>query len=180
MGRMLRSVEGAGFEPVGRGLRRRWVFRTGRLEGDRLLSARALQRLLREQEEQPVAVLTDGARTWWMWRGAVVSARAELGDQDIAALLAERAAREARRLERARAVQAQQAAAPASPGRRPIPRELRREVWERDGGRCVECGTDFDLQYDHVIPVALGGATTAENLQLLCGPCNRGKGAAIA
>ena len=57
---------------------------------------------------------------------------------------------------------------------------MRLAVWERDGGRCTECGTDFDLQYDHVIPVALGGATTAENLQLLCGPCNRRKGAAIA
>jgi hypothetical protein len=27
------------------------------------------------------------------------------------------------------------------------------------------------------IPVALGGATTVDNLQLLCGPCNRLKGA---
>jgi 5-methylcytosine-specific restriction endonuclease McrA len=30
---------------------------------------------------------------------------------------------------------------------------------------------------DHVIPVALGGATTLANLQLLCGACNREKGA---
>jgi 5-methylcytosine-specific restriction endonuclease McrA len=30
---------------------------------------------------------------------------------------------------------------------------------------------------DHVIPVALGGATTLANLQLLCGDCNREKGA---
>jgi 5-methylcytosine-specific restriction endonuclease McrA len=28
-----------------------------------------------------------------------------------------------------------------------------------------------------VIPVALGGASTVENLQLLCGACNREKGA---
>ena len=28
-----------------------------------------------------------------------------------------------------------------------------------------------------VIPVALGGATTIANLQLLCGDCNREKGA---
>lgn len=180
MSRMLRTVEGAGFEAVGRGLRRRWVFRTGSLESDQHLSTRALQRLLREQEEQPVAVLTDGSRTWWMWRGDVVSARADLTAVDVGALLADRAARDARRLERAHAVQAQRAMPEAAAGRRPIPREVRLEVWERDGGRCAECGTDFDLQYDHVIPVALGGATTAENLQLLCGPCNRRKGAAIA
>lgn len=179
MGRMLRTVERAGFEPVGHGLRRRWVFRTGTLESDRELSSRGLRRLLEEQERTPVAVLTDGQRTWWMHAGEVVSARAELAQADVAALLADRATREARRLERAHAVQAQQAA-PVGPGRRAISREVRLAVWERDGGRCVECGTDFDLQYDHVIPVALGGATTTENLQLLCGPCNRRKGAAIA
>ncbi|MEH3053138.1 MAG: HNH endonuclease signature motif containing protein [Patulibacter minatonensis] len=180
---MLRSVEGAGFEPIGHGLRRRWVFRTGRLESPDALSSRALRRLLAEQEQRPVAVLTDDQRTWWMAAGAVVSAPAELSQDDVAALLGERAARDARRLERAHALRARAASAPADrapEGRRAIPREVRLEVWERDGGRCVECGTDFDLQYDHVIPVALGGGSTGENLQLLCGSCNRRKGAAIA
>jgi 5-methylcytosine-specific restriction endonuclease McrA len=37
----------------------------------------------------------------------------------------------------------------------------------------------LDLQYDHVIPVALGGAITVENLRLLCSDCNRSKGATI-
>ena len=57
---------------------------------------------------------------------------------------------------------------------------MRQAVFERDGGRCVDCGERFDLQYDHVIPIALGGASTAANLQLLCGDCNRRKGAAVA
>jgi 5-methylcytosine-specific restriction endonuclease McrA len=69
--------------------------------------------------------------------------------------------------------------APPAPRREALPRELRYAVWERDGGRCVECGSAFELQYDHVIPVALGGATSAENLQLLCGDCNRAKGATL-
>jgi len=30
-----------------------------------------------------------------------------------------------------------------------------------------------ELQFDHVLPVALGGATSVENLQILCGDCNR-------
>jgi 5-methylcytosine-specific restriction endonuclease McrA len=72
----------------------------------------------------------------------------------------------------------QQELAPA-PRREPIPREIRLAVWERDGGRCVECGSDFDLQYDHVIPFAMRGATTVENLQLLCASCNREKGGAL-
>lgn len=179
---MLRTVERAGFEPVGRGVRRRWVFRTGTLEGETALTTRAMRRLLAEQELRPVAVLTDGARTWWMAGGAVVSARAELSADDVAALLAERADREARKLERAHALAARgdTALLGAPEGRRAIPRDVRLAVWERDQARCATCGTDFDLQYDHVIPVALGGATTVENLQLLCGSCNRRKGAAIA
>jgi 5-methylcytosine-specific restriction endonuclease McrA len=53
-------------------------------------------------------------------------------------------------------------------------------VFARDGGRCRQCGATNDLQFDHVIPVALGGGSSADNLQLLCGACNRRKGAGLA
>ena len=62
--------------------------------------------------------------------------------------------------------------------RRPhVPVAVKRRVWERDGGRCVQCGARQDLQFDHVIPLSWGGATTEENLQVLCRPCNLRKGA---
>jgi 5-methylcytosine-specific restriction endonuclease McrA len=61
------------------------------------------------------------------------------------------------------------------PRRVPIPKEVRKAVFDREGGRCVECGSTFDLQYDHILPFALGGATTVENLQLLCSTCNQEK-----
>jgi 5-methylcytosine-specific restriction endonuclease McrA len=37
-----------------------------------------------------------------------------------------------------------------------------------DGGQCVQCRSNFDIQYDHIIPFSTGGATTIENLQILC------------
>jgi hypothetical protein len=63
--------------------------------------------------------------------------------------------------------------------RRPIPKEIRYAVFNRDGGRCVECGSNFDLHFDHVIPLAMGGGSTVENLQLLCADCNLRKGATL-
>jgi len=69
--------------------------------------------------------------------------------------------------------------AAASTLREPIPQEVRDRVWQRDQGRCVQCGSRERLEYDHIIPVAKGGANTERNLQLLCETCNRAKGATI-
>lgn len=67
---------------------------------------------------------------------------------------------------------------PASPPkkRRWIPREVRRRVWARDGGRCTfegpdgtRCGNEHFLEYDHIIPFALGGRSdSTDNIRLLC------------
>jgi HNH endonuclease len=60
---------------------------------------------------------------------------------------------------------------------RSIPQDVKIAVAVRDGGRCRQCGSTADLHYDHVIPWSKGGANTVANIQLLCGPCNRRKGA---
>ncbi|MFC1574416.1 HNH endonuclease [Candidatus Latescibacterota bacterium] len=59
-----------------------------------------------------------------------------------------------------------------SRNRRTIPKAVQREVWRRDEGKCVYCGSQRDLEYDHVIPVSKGGSNTARNIQLLCEKCN--------
>ncbi|MBN1139724.1 MAG: HNH endonuclease [Anaerolineae bacterium] len=65
-------------------------------------------------------------------------------------------------------------------GRSPIPDEVKMFVWRRDGGCCVKCGSRENLEFDHIIPLAMGGSNTARNLQLLCEKCNRSKGAGLA
>jgi hypothetical protein len=64
-------------------------------------------------------------------------------------------------------------------GREPIPERIRNEVWRRDGGKCVECDSVYNLEFDHLIPVAKGGSNTARNLRILCEPCNRRKSDSI-
>jgi HNH endonuclease len=64
-------------------------------------------------------------------------------------------------------------------GRKPIPEQVRHEIWRRDQGRCVDCGSRERLEFDHIIPVSRGGANTVRNLELRCESCNRRKGASI-
>lgn len=57
---------------------------------------------------------------------------------------------------------------------------LRRSVRERAKNRCEYCLSHQDyimgwLQVDHILPVAKGGANTADNLCLACELCNQYK-----
>lgn len=60
-----------------------------------------------------------------------------------------------------------------------IPEKTRIEVWRRDEGKCVDCGSKEKLEYDHIIPISKGGSNTARNIELRCEKCNRSKGAKI-
>lgn len=56
-----------------------------------------------------------------------------------------------------------------------VPAALRRTVYERDNYTCRHCGTKENLSIDHIYPEVWGGATTLDNLQTLCRPCNARK-----
>ena len=63
-------------------------------------------------------------------------------------------------------------------GIRAFDANTRREVYERQGGKCAKCGKSFDIEVmeaDHITPWHEGGRTIAENCQMLCKDCNRRK-----
>lgn len=53
--------------------------------------------------------------------------------------------------------------------RRLIPSEIKKEVWDRDKGKCQLCGAQDNLHFDHDIPYSKGGSSiTVENVRILC------------
>jgi hypothetical protein len=58
-----------------------------------------------------------------------------------------------------------------------IPSAVKLEVWKRDKGKCVICGSENNLHFDHIIPYAKGGSSLVpQNIQLLCARHNLEKG----
>jgi hypothetical protein len=61
-----------------------------------------------------------------------------------------------------------------------LPAWMKRGVFYRDRGRCVNCGTDLtgvmvtgeEVHYDHLLPLAKGGTNDPTNFQILCRDCN--------
>src|SRR5207249_8108951 len=59
------------------------------------------------------------------------------------------------------------------PHNRLIPTTVKVEVWRRDRGQCVQCGSTKNLHFDHDIPFSKGGSSlTAGNVRLLCAKHN--------
>lgn len=63
-----------------------------------------------------------------------------------------------------------------SRSRATIPGHIMQLVFDRDGGKCVLCGSTDDLQFDHILHHSKGGADSVENLRLLCRTCNQRRG----
>jgi hypothetical protein len=150
----------------------------GRRPSQASWSSKRQKALLEAQGLQPTPALSSDGRVYWLFEDRLYWEGDQLGAHDVLALIRDRERRQQRKLERAHAAMAANAADVLR--REVIAREIKLAVFERDGARCVECGSNFDIQYDHVIPFSMGGASTVENLQILCSDCNRQKSASLA
>ncbi|MFC2001444.1 HNH endonuclease [Chloroflexota bacterium] len=57
-----------------------------------------------------------------------------------------------------------------------IPSQVKLEIWKRDKGKCVICGSTDNLHFDHIIPFSKGGSSlVTQNIQLLCARHNMAK-----
>ncbi|MES3038961.1 MAG: HNH endonuclease signature motif containing protein [Bdellovibrionota bacterium] len=55
----------------------------------------------------------------------------------------------------------------------PSKAEIRRRVFRKADNQCENCGSQYALEIDHILPVAKGGGSNPENLRLLCRNCNQ-------
>jgi len=117
-------------------------------------------------------------RNYWAYAGRIYSENENLSRGEVHALLVSRDMRERRKVDRAVAMLQRSESTPRR-GREHIPDDVKQFVWQRDRGRCTNCGATTDLEFDHVIPVSMGGSSTERNLQLLCASCNGMKAAGL-
>ena len=59
--------------------------------------------------------------------------------------------------------------------RRKISDKKKRTVLSIHGAYCLCCGIDENITMDHIVPLSRGGSDKIDNLQPLCGSCNKKK-----
>jgi len=132
-------------------------------------------KVISASDERPVRFPgTFRGRAVWLFRREVFTAEPSLSKEETVALILHREAGKSRTIKRALA--SIRVERDDSGKRGPIPDDVKIFVWQRDKGRCVKCGGASNLEFDHIIPLAMGGSNTARNIQLLCERCNRSKG----
>ena len=159
---------------------RRWVyFRIGRRTGTiARWTGAEFNQWIRATMSSPARLGRYDGRHYWAYAGRIYSESEGLSREEVQALLISRDRRARRKIDRAVAMVHRAEAAPTR-RREHIPDDVKQFVWERDQGRCTNCGAATDLEFDHIIPVSMGGSSTERNLQLLCASCNGMKAAGL-
>jgi HNH endonuclease len=130
------------------------------------------EHLSRLQRTAPVRLMAKSKWSWWWYRDRFWWADRGLGAGELASTIvtmdvASHDQREASERAQADLFHHNGDASPEFV----LPEHIRREVWIRNDGRCVDCGATSSLAFDHVLPLTVGGSNTAPNLELRCRPC---------
>lgn len=131
--------------------------------------------LFEKQRTHPISVMTSGRKRWWWFMDRFYWEDEDYEEEEVRALVLKRVKRKKREVQRAIA-ELDMPELSARARRESIPDKIKIFVWQRDTGMCVQCGSQEELEYDHIIPLSMGGSNTARNLQLLCAKCNKTKG----
>ena len=141
------------------------------------------------QLEKPICLIRDdSSNTQWAYKGFVVTAEEKekdigiprpeyrrLSQEEKAQQVMEAVTTQEKRVQKLSKLSSLENRMSKAAKRQPISDEVRMFVWQRDKGRCVQCGSNEKLVFDHIIPAAKGGSNTERNLQILCELCNRTK-----
>ncbi len=157
-----------------------WRFHSGRSSTEEM-DNKTYSSLMEHQLQKPVEVMTDplSNKTWWMFKGEFYWEDEQFSVREVAILIIDNLKQRKKRVERA-AARINQGNSRLTRRRQPIPDTVKVNVWQRDRGRCVKCGSQETLEFDHVIPLSKGGGNTTRNIQLLCEKCNREKAGNLA
>jgi hypothetical protein len=150
-----------------------WFFRSGNSQTIEGNSEYEYQVMLKTQKEFPCVVMSGNGKKWWMFKDKFYWEDEEYTKDEVMALILDRERKKDKKIKKA--MDMVQNSEYKNNTRTKIPDDVRIFVWQRDEGRCVECGSKEKLEYDHIIPVSKGGSNTARNVQLLCEGCNRKK-----
>ncbi|WP_419552025.1 HNH endonuclease [Candidatus Poriferisodalis sp.] len=157
---------------------RKWLFYTTKTNYF-VLNQTAYEEVTAQRKRDGAARIgRDADRVLWWTDSGLYWSDPELKGKDVALLIWDRQRRQDSKLERLRKIRTKSEDITAARRER-IPDEVRAIVFERDSGRCQKCGSQDDLEYDHIIPVAKGGGNSVNNIQILCADCNRRKGSSI-
>ena len=157
-----------------------WRFHSGRSSTEEM-NNKTYSSLMEHQQQKPVEVMTDplSNKTWWMFKGEFYWEDEQFSVKEVTILILDNLKQRKKRVERA-AARINQGNSRLTRRREPIPDPVKVNVWQRDRGRCVKCGSQEALEFDHIIPLSKGGGNTTRNIQLLCEKCNREKAGNLA
>lgn len=155
---MLQKDSNAKVEPLPYGIGFMVLNGTDEIAGFDGLSFGAIQET---QSKAPVKIGACGRKTWWIFRDQIYWEDEHLTAHEVLYRIKSRLGINSDKR--------------ISTSRERIPEKVRNEVWRRDEGKCVRCGSREKLEFDHIIPISKGGSNTARNIELLCESCNRKK-----